>query len=725
MAAAAAGPHFDHYGDADIISQSKNSGGRPRNNWTSSRRRKLVRLYILTSLTITEIQKALQSESFNPSRRDIQSRLRELLSNDYSKFHRDFRPGCDFNMRLRLEVVQRCRKACLMKCQGRFCSLPGRSLRIASAYKGSFEAFRGEPLLPSSLGSWYIPSGYPHSQIVNPYLLMLDGSMVRREIKIGYAKQKTRPANPSSVQHEDARRLQPIFPEDKIKSNIAEVKPVEHEHSITKGKIRTELGKHYTDAFMEHIDSTLSATESRRSSDVSVASLTNSMRSCEISITKQHTIRNNEFGTSVGFEPEGSALSLSQHEMAIWNDLVDENKCDTKPWLEVPYILPLRYPEVALATRTCCKMPDIGDHNFLCKYCGFTQTHHFAKLSHGRVLRRTEEINKVDHFGNTPLHCAVATGAMNLTGLRYLIDNGADINARNSFGETFMHLITCIARGEENDYINLLTLLGNLDFPFTQRDFHGRTILHVLFQRTPLPLLSTKIMHQILAIMKLDINLRDNRGYTIHRLLELDLGMRSSVAVSNEILLETAPISTELQAMRLDHKSSWVEIWEGSESPYLLSGLQQIDLEEPMDWIDSTGDTILTSLLKLPCWNDAANEHNLIHIVKEILAAGASMHTRDRNGNAPLALATKKGLRSILLLLLRAGVNPNTRNYDGTSLLSQASLCMLEATKVGDDRLYATILSCFTLLVDSGANAEPTQREEWLYNSMTFNCSID
>lgn len=41
-------------------------GGRPRNAWTSSRQRLLVRLWTLTTLNKEEIQKVLKDDSFNP-----------------------------------------------------------------------------------------------------------------------------------------------------------------------------------------------------------------------------------------------------------------------------------------------------------------------------------------------------------------------------------------------------------------------------------------------------------------------------------------------------------------------------------------------------------------------------------------------------------------------------------------------------------------------------------
>jgi hypothetical protein len=45
---------------------SSKPGGRPKNAWNSSRRRKLVRLYTLTNLNTAEIGKVLKADGFDP-----------------------------------------------------------------------------------------------------------------------------------------------------------------------------------------------------------------------------------------------------------------------------------------------------------------------------------------------------------------------------------------------------------------------------------------------------------------------------------------------------------------------------------------------------------------------------------------------------------------------------------------------------------------------------------
>jgi hypothetical protein len=43
-----------------------NPGGRPKKAWNASRKRKLVRLYLMTDLKVMEIQKVLEEEGFSP-----------------------------------------------------------------------------------------------------------------------------------------------------------------------------------------------------------------------------------------------------------------------------------------------------------------------------------------------------------------------------------------------------------------------------------------------------------------------------------------------------------------------------------------------------------------------------------------------------------------------------------------------------------------------------------
>jgi hypothetical protein len=74
--------------------------GRPRNGWTPTRKRKLVRLYLMTDLNVGEIAEVLRGKHFQPwyvvlhqiqrllltyvcSKRDIQTQRRSHLRRDF------------------------------------------------------------------------------------------------------------------------------------------------------------------------------------------------------------------------------------------------------------------------------------------------------------------------------------------------------------------------------------------------------------------------------------------------------------------------------------------------------------------------------------------------------------------------------------------------------------------------------------------------------------------
>jgi len=48
------------------IKKARKAMGRPKNAWTASRSRKLVRLYLMTSLDVDEIAKVLRTKDFAP-----------------------------------------------------------------------------------------------------------------------------------------------------------------------------------------------------------------------------------------------------------------------------------------------------------------------------------------------------------------------------------------------------------------------------------------------------------------------------------------------------------------------------------------------------------------------------------------------------------------------------------------------------------------------------------
>ena len=57
--------------------------------------------------------------------------------------------------------------------------------------------------------------------------------------------------------------------------------------------------------------------------------------------------------------------------------------------------------------------------------------------------------------------------------------------------------------------------------------------------------------------------------------------------------------------------------------------------------------------------------------IRLLLAAGADVNARDKNGNTALVLCDSNTGK--ILLLLQAGADPNARNHEGETALSNAS----------------------------------------------------
>jgi hypothetical protein len=129
-------------------------------------------------------------------------------------------------------------------------------------------------------------------------------------------------------------------------------------------------------------------------------------------------------------------------------------------------------------------------------------------------------------------------------------------------------------------------------------------------------------------------------------------------------------------------------------------------------WVDSSGDTFLAALIKY--WRADVDELALAGLLSELLEKGADIHTRDRQGNTPLANAVRLGSRPAVAVLLKANSNIHIRDYNGNGIMSQARACLKQARRKEDDKRYAMILSCMNAMVDAGAIANPTERDELL-----------
>jgi hypothetical protein len=200
-------------------------------------------------------------------------------------------------------------------------------------------------------------------------------------------------------------------------------------------------------------------------------------------------------------------LGFSTKEQTTWNELIDESKlapsAQSRP----------SYPEISLESRPCCQDRDE------CDKCGFSLAHGLGRRcvailggASGSILF-PQYAAITDKFGNTILHFAASSNCVTTQALQEIITSGAKPNARNSSGETFMHVLNVPALGNVSSYLGLLKFLENHDFLFESRDYHGRTIAHKFFERTRLGDINPRHLEEIFVRLRVDFNAVDNLGH--------------------------------------------------------------------------------------------------------------------------------------------------------------------------------------------------------------------
>ncbi|KAH8791183.1 hypothetical protein BGZ57DRAFT_995821 [Hyaloscypha finlandica] len=710
------------------------TGGRPPNAWNPSRRRKLVRLYTLTKLSKEEIQKVLAAPGFNPCPRDIQTQLHALLPSGYGKSHTKFHPSNDAKVKVRLDCLRRCkagriskeRSARRQKCivQTKLDQSRTISTALWESFDGGSQAFRNYATQKSKT-FLPLPRDLSDAQPVTSSLLLLDGSEVLSHPSVSSFYPsidastnglfKARRPTPQIGNNNNNRAIQ----EASSSTSIAHAELSTSSHDI--GIIEEMLGAKHSGTCVKHVYRAL-----RLSSGSSLRSNLTSLSSLASSLLSKLSSRNSRVTTA----------ELTKEELKIWNELVDDSKMD------IPRPL---YTTISPLNRKCCMPPLLGmSFDTVSDLSGV----HLSPLT--------------DFYGNTLLHCAAAACKWNeLWRVRVMIAKGANVNIRNTSGETFLHILCRhLPRTLEDakDLVLILKLVQNIPV-FSISDYHGRTILHYLFRgldrhlfgdidypffsfglRKEVPKYSVRPMSEILevikpALWKQHFNTQDNAGNKVLDVLEDSCRRigRKSFTKGMTKLMATVMKDITLPPSIVQYQSDLagratipgqitnedVYGWLGdltlvpgmTEKEATERTLEDIRLERHLTWIDDLGDTPLTALLKSPLAATIPAD-SLRKCVKCMLKFGAEIHIRDRNGDTALAIAARLGIHSVVTLLLEEGANVHSRDYLGVGILSQTERSMHLAA--GDEKLWAMIWSCRITLIDAGAKEKPTEQDEWM-----------
>jgi ankyrin repeat protein len=397
------------------------------------------------------------------------------------------------------------------------------------------------------------------------------------------------------------------------------------------------------------------------------------------------------------------AAPLLKGERALWNEIVDEAQL-----LPAPESRP-ENPARAFFDRACPGVLAPSDNS--CGECG--------GYSIGWEHWHPDNGNctAIDSLGNSRLHYAAASGVATVPLIRSLLENGADVRARNISRETFMHVLKTkkfIENQGMPEYIILLRLLSDLNFPFHQRDIHGRNIAHLLcedgwlfcFERRQY---SWSGFLEVLNILNINMDALDNHGFNagdeiqlaVERFIHQQKFSNSDTSLAINRVKELLFLYRRRGFLDVSFRETLARSDWTSES--CIRWLQDENL---IDWIDKHGDTPLTALLKSRRGED--QQVTLGKMIPKLVRLGVDINMRDRKGHTAIAIAAIRGSLSCVQALVASGASIDITNYQGKDITTIASWRMKMAKQEGKTQCYAKILACVNFLMDIRAKYAPT-----------------
>ena len=146
-------------------------------------------------------------------------------------------------------------------------------------------------------------------------------------------------------------------------------------------------------------------------------------------------------------------------------------------------------------------------------------------------LKHSAEVNKKNSFGDTPLHLAIRWGQFKLAEL--LLEHGANANAGNEKGSTAMHTLSESINKNGDDVPILVHLLLEQGAEVNRQDEENETPLHRAIRYNLCKLSRTLLEHGA------DANAENNNGMTpLHILSESEIEDKSDVLNLAQLLLD-------------------------------------------------------------------------------------------------------------------------------------------------------------------------------------------
>ena len=388
---------------------------------------------------------------------------------------------------------------------------------------------------------------------------------------------------------------------------------------------------------------------------------------------------------------------LSKAEEEVWHELIDETLL-AKSFNQRP-----EYGQATPRYRSCCSnlwfLSSRPRTCATCQTCGYTEDH--RRVLNGALFQSVSP-SQTDFYGNTILHCAAANVQPDCYWkINVMVTDENSIHRVNTMGQSFLHLLCespLLSTVDIGAFIRLLRELQARNFSFSTRDYHGQTFLHTLFNRTDICMFVIPALSEIFSIVQLDLNAPDNLGFKISERLLSDPRVKRHFPAIKDLVRQ--------------HSLGRPLFDDGTTTSSIISWIERRIQSGDVTSLSDDGDAMLSYILKHGPSTDGGRF--LANCTRKLTAAGARIHMRDRNGDTPMCIATRRGLRPVVTLLLRRGAHVHARNYECVGILVQAETAMIEAKSVGDEVLYSGILSCIVTLIEAGAKCEPSEEDEWI-----------
>ncbi len=220
-----------------------------------------------------------------------------------------------------------------------------------------------------------------------------------------------------------------------------------------------------------------------------------------------------------------------------------------------------------------------------------------------------DRLNATDSMGSTPL--VVCANYSTADACRKLIEAGADINARNKYGNTAL----------------IAALVGNKE--------HGKAICELLLNA------------------KADVNIKDNNGWT-----PLMFAVRDSTPEICMKLIEAGANVNEKD------NNGWTPLMIAARNSSSEICMKLIEAGANVNAKSNGGWTPLM----IAALNSASSE-----ICMKLIEAGANVNEKDNDGWTPLMIAARYSAPEICMKLIEAGAHVNVKNNNGWTPLMTAA----------------------------------------------------